>query len=131
MRTVLIVDDEDVLVEMLSLLVEDLGFRPLTASNGQDALSLLFNLRELPMLVLSDVMMPKMSGVDLTRHLKVDPKLQHIPVILLSAAGCPKDSHLADYFINKPFDMDDLAKLIEHIDRQSSNRRSTGSMRSA
>lgn len=89
MAKVMVVDDEDVLLEMLATLIEDLGHQAITATNGQEALALLSSTRESPALVLSDVMMPRMNGVDLARAIKTHPDFQSIPVLLMSAAFRP------------------------------------------
>lgn len=119
MAKVLVVDDEDVLVEMVAMLVEDLGHQSITAANGREALNVLSDHlnggNSLPALIITDVMMPKMNGVDFTKSIRADAHLKKIPVIMMSAAGCPIDGHMADYFINKPFDLDDLANLIEKV----------------
>jgi CheY-like chemotaxis protein len=109
----MVVDDEDVLVEMVASLIEELGLEPDVAANGAEALALLSCCEEPPALIISDVMMPRMNGVELARALKHDPRLKHVPVILMSAAGFPAASHLADGFIHKPFELDTLASLIE------------------
>jgi CheY-like chemotaxis protein len=113
MAKVMVVDDEDVLLDMLATLVEDLGHEPITATNGREALSLLSNIGEPPALILSDVMMPRMNGVDFARAVKSDPELRTVPIILMSAASRPKDVILAEHFVHKPCDLDLLATLIE------------------
>jgi CheY-like chemotaxis protein len=110
---VMVVDDEDVLVEMVASLIEDLGLKSTIAMNGEEALALLTGVRERPALILSDVMMPRMNGVELARTVKCDPRLRDVPIILMSAAGRPAGTNIADGFIHKPFDLDMLAGLIE------------------
>jgi CheY-like chemotaxis protein len=114
MPRVMVVDDEDVLVEMLAALIEDMGLQTIVATNGEDALASLVDAPEAPALILSDVMMPRMNGVELARAIKAHPRLQGVPIVLMSAAGRPSGTHTADGFINKPFDLDTLANLIEH-----------------
>ncbi len=115
MPKVLVVDDEDVLLEMIVLLIEDLGFEALTASNGQEALALLYAQSELPALVISDVMMPRMSGTEFARVVKSHPRLTTVPVILMSAAMQPAASSVADQFIHKPFSLDELEMMVMHF----------------
>ena len=114
MARVMVVDDEDVLLEMLAALVEELGHQPLTATNGQEALSILAKASEPPALILSDVMMPRMNGIELARALKTHPDYQEVPLLLMSAAFRPPADNIADHFVHKPFDLDTLADLIEH-----------------
>ncbi len=110
---VMVVDDEDVLVEMIASLIEDMGWRILIATNGQEALTSLKHMQAAPALILSDVMMPQMNGIELATAVKRDPRLKDVPIILMSAAGRPPGANLADGFIHKPFDLDLLLDLIE------------------
>ena len=110
---IMVVDDEDVLVEMVASLIEDLGMRTVVATNGQEAMKSLLQMQGAPALILSDVMMPQMNGIELANAVKRDPRLKNVPVILMSAAGRPSGTSVADGFIHKPFDLDLLLDLIE------------------
>ena len=112
MPKVMVVDDEDVLLEMIALLLEDLGYEPITAANGQEALALLHTEPHPPLLIISDVMMPRMSGTELARAVKSQPHLMNIPIILMSAAIQRDAARVADQFIHKPFSLDDLEALV-------------------
>lgn len=114
MAVVLVVDDEDVLVEMIASLVEDLGHTPVVATNGREALELLRR-GPPPTLIISDLMMPKMNGAELTSAIRGDRALSHIPIILMSAALRSQDQIPADRFIHKPFDLNALTELIEQF----------------
>jgi CheY-like chemotaxis protein len=111
--TVLVVDDERPVRELLAMLLEEFGYTVLRAAHGRQALELVAGQR--PDLVISDVMMPLLSGVELCRRLKSDPQSAGIPVILMSTAGphVAKDSG-ADAFISKPFDLATLETLVAH-----------------
>jgi CheY-like chemotaxis protein len=113
MPSVLVVDDEDVLLEMVAGLIEDLGYRVLMATNGREALKALEAEPEPPLLVLSDVMMPQMNGIALARAIKTHPRFQCVPIVLMSAATRPSTDGLADHFIHKPFDLEHIERLIE------------------
>ena len=115
MARVLVVDDEDVLLEMVAIVIEDLGHEPLLASDGHEALSLLNAEKRLPALMISDVMMPHMNGIDLVQAIRREARFQHMPIILMSAANQPAAYALADKFIHKPFELDDLEQLIENL----------------
>jgi len=112
MASVLVVDDEDVLLEMIALLVESLGYRVVAATNGHEALRALRNEDTAPMLVISDVMMPQMNGIALARAIRADPRLHDLPIVLMSAAGRAPQDNPADHFIQKPFDLELIAQLI-------------------
>ncbi|MBA3945018.1 MAG: response regulator [Herpetosiphonaceae bacterium] len=111
MASVLVVEDEGVLLEMLAALVEESGHHPIMATNGQEALNVLQNTQELPALIISDIMMPQMNGIALAHAVHSDPRLHHLPLILMSAAGTPPPA-IANHFIAKPFNIDDLEGLI-------------------
>jgi CheY-like chemotaxis protein len=112
MALVLVVDDEDVLADMIAALVEDLGHEARVASNGREALRSLAVTTQSPALIISDIMMPQMSGLELLRALRADDRYQSVPIILMSAAARPSDTHEADLFIPKPFDINKLIGLI-------------------
>ncbi len=110
---ILIVDDDPTIRSVLEALLEDEGFAPLTASNGQEALRMVHD--DPPALILMDLMMPVMSGVDAVRELKTDPETASIPVIAMSAGFILRESIedlLADSVIAKPFDLDALIASI-------------------
>ena len=112
---VMVVDDEDVLVEMVASLIEDLGMRTVIATNGKEALRSLLQMQGAPALILSDVMMPQMNGIELANAVKREPRLKNVPIILMSAAGRPVATNVADGFIHKPFDLDLLLDVIERF----------------
>ena len=115
MARVLVIDDEDTLLAMVAELLEDLGHQPLLATNGHEALALLCGGAQAPALIIADVMMPRMNGIALAEAIKKDPQLRSIPIILMSAAGRPAGSHVAELFLAKPFDLNVLASLIERF----------------
>lgn len=122
MATVMVIDDEDVLLEMVATLIEDLGHTPLTATHGQDALHTLAAQNELPKLIISDIMMPRMNGIELVQQLKAHPQWCAIPVVLMSAAGRPISEHEAEQFIHKPFDLDSITEVVERYAGQADTR---------
>jgi CheY-like chemotaxis protein len=112
--TILIVDDEAPIRDLLELILQDLGHRVLTAINGRHALIVAAS--EHPDLVISDMMMPAMDGIELTRRLKAgDAGDQAPPIILMSAAGSAAavGRGAADAFIQKPFDLEAMEKLVD------------------
>ena len=115
MKTILVVDDETVICQMLSDVLEDEGYRVVMASNGQEGLSCLTKTD--PQLVISDLMMPILNGRELCRAMQKMPSFQSIPIILMSAAGTPasvEDCNFA-YFIDKPFDLNELLTIVETL----------------
>jgi len=105
----LIVDDDPTIRSALEALLEDEGFAPQTASNGQEALRMVHD--NPPSLILMDLMMPVMNGIDAVRELKADPRTSAIPVIAMSAGFILLETIadlLPDGIIEKPFDIDTL-----------------------
>ena len=111
MATILVVDDEEPVRQLVSLVLNEQGHRTLRAINGAQALEMIGN--ERPDLVLSDVMMPVLSGAELCRQLKADADTRSIPVILMSSAGAlPTNGAGSDAFLDKPFSLEDLESLV-------------------
>lgn len=87
--TVLVVEDDDDLRELLAMILEKEGYRVLTAVHGGDALAVLAEAPEAPDLVLLDLLMPIMGGLEFRRRQLQDPRLAPIPVLILSGEGRP------------------------------------------
>lgn len=114
---ILVVDDERPVREFLAEALEHNGYRVLQAFNGRHALHVIANAgSDGPDLIISDVMMPLVGGVELCRAVKGNPKTADIPVVLMSA-GVPRASLKAnaDGFIAKPFDLDTIDVLINSV----------------
>jgi two-component system, OmpR family, phosphate regulon response regulator PhoB len=112
MVTILVVDDEEPVRQLLAGIFADRGYRSLQAHNGRHALEVLQT--ESADLVLTDMMMPQLTGADLCRRLKTGPETRSIPVILMSAAGRGvADGTGADAYLDKPFQLDEVEALVE------------------
>src|SRR5438477_8428998 len=98
MATVLIIDDEESIVELLVDVIEEKGHTALRANNGAEGLALARESH--PDLIISDVMMPQLDGYTLLRVLRSEPELEDITVILVSA-GFTRNSKLQ---MNPPAD---------------------------
>jgi CheY-like chemotaxis protein len=114
MNRVLIVDDEQDILETLQLILEMEGYVVDTASTGQQALEKMSAI--VPDLVLSDVMMPVMNGIELLKRLKAHPQYRAIPIIISSAGNI--DAHAlrgCDAFLKKPVDLDVLVQTVARV----------------
>ena len=118
-RRILVVEDED---EILSYLTSELKpiYRVRTCTNGREALEKLLENADGYDLVLSDVMMPDMDGVELCRFIRSNVLLNHLPVVLLTAKTSDEDRLKslevgANAFITKPFNMEILLKTIKNL----------------
>lgn len=115
--TILIVEDND---ELRTLLAKQLGkhYQTQTATNGIEALAILK--REIINLIVSDIMMPVMDGLELCQNIKFSSETCHIPVILLTAKTTLENrisglEHGADAYIEKPFSMPHLLAQINNL----------------
>lgn len=114
MRTVLLVDDEYAIVEAVKELLEIEGYRVVTATNGESALRELE--RAQPDVVVTDVMMPFVDGLELLRRMRADARWARLPVVLVSAAPSTFDhpsAQLASLCLRKPFEIEQLVAAIE------------------
>ncbi|WP_228520420.1 hybrid sensor histidine kinase/response regulator transcription factor [Flavobacterium sp. CSZ] len=124
-RTVLIIDDNvEIRAYLIKLFSE--SYMVYSAENGEEGLKL--TKKHMPDLVISDITMEEMDGLELCRKIKENDALSHIPVILLTASKNP-ETHLqgindgADDYITKPFDDDILVARVESLLRNRSNLR--------
>lgn len=117
-KTILLVDDEPHVLEVLRVTLEDLGFRLIEATDGPSALAMAKE--QAPDLVVLDVMLPNMSGLDVCRALK-EGGPEGIPVIMLTARSEEEDAKAgleagADRYLTKPFSpltlMTEVVKLL-------------------
>jgi CheY-like chemotaxis protein len=114
-RNVLVVDDEKLLLMILKEIIIQLGYNPILADDGQQALEKLS--QTAVHLVITDVQMPGISGIELLRRVK--ETRPEIPVLLVSGSNAAviqkaADRYHADGFVPKPFI---FAQLTEHIER--------------
>jgi CheY-like chemotaxis protein len=115
-RSILVVDDEQGIVEVLVAVLGDAGHRALGATNGKDALAKLE--ASMPELVLLDLEMPVMDGAHTLKALRSDARYAGLPVIMMSGIPesmvkrrCPG----ADAVLRKPFALDELLATIERL----------------
>lgn len=106
MANILVVDDENDILEMTSIMLASSGHEVMTASDGETALEMVKG-NNIDLIIL-DAVMPGMHGLDVCRTLKRDPKTRRIPIIIFSALGTGVDMMLddkdkADDYISKPF----------------------------
>ena len=117
-KKILIVDDEEGFLALLRQALEERGFEVSTASNAIDAGIEMSG--TLPALILMDVKMPGIDGLQACQALKANPKTKDVPVIIISALSDESDIHRAkkigviDYFV-KPVDMEKLISRIKSI----------------
>ena len=117
-KTILLADDEEDVRTIVKMFLEGQGYRVLTAYDGLEAISMAES--EAPDVILLDVMMPVMSGIEVARRLKAHYPTTHIPIIMLSAAAQADSikqgiqAGARDYVI-KPFQPSKLDEIIRRV----------------
>ena len=117
-KTILIVEDEEDAAELFSEMMRVSGFRVLKTSRSTLALPMMA--AEKPDLILLDIMMPEISGLDILRQMRQDPALAGIPVIVISAKSMPTDIKNsmeagASTYLTKPVGYLELKEAVERV----------------
>jgi CheY-like chemotaxis protein len=117
-KTILVADDESHILNVVSLKLRNAGFRVVTATDGQEALEMAT--ADPPSLLITDYHMPRLSGVELCRRLKQDPRTRSIPTIMLTARGYHlEDQDPADHgvmeMMSKPFSPRHLLATVNQV----------------
>jgi phosphate regulon transcriptional regulator PhoB len=124
-KKILIVDDEPDILELISYNLKKEGFHLSTALDGEDALT---KVRTDPFdLIILDLMLPGIHGIELCRILRNNPKTAHVPIIMLTARGEESDKVHgletgADDYMTKPFSPKELIARVKAILRRSKER---------
>jgi CheY-like chemotaxis protein len=122
-ETILVVDDASVNLKLTDIVLRKEGFHVHAVSDAEQALNALPNLR--PSLVLADIQMPGMDGLEMTRRIKEDPETRGIVVVALTACAMKEDEQKAldagcDGYITKPIDTHTLGTRVrEYLARGS------------
>ncbi len=116
-QSILVVEDNDDLLLLLRLILESAGYQVKTVDNGTDALAHIEQHK--PQLILMDIMMPEISGLQVARKIKEQSDYKALPILLVSAVDRLEDEQLlkskADGIIYKPFDLDDLVSRVAQL----------------
>jgi len=128
--TILIAEDSNTQALKLQNILEGIGYNVSIALDGEKALASL--LKEIPDLVISDIVMPRMDGYKLCRQIKTDAQLKRIPVLLLTTLSEPEDIIKgldcgADNFLIKPYEEEQILSHIQYILVNHSIRAKIGS----
>lgn len=114
-KSVLIVEDNDLNMKLFNDLLQAHGYRTIRSVDGRDAIDLVR--RHRPDLVLIDIQLPEISGLDVTRHLKADPSLRAIPVVAVTAFAMKGDEEKmraggCDGYVAKPISVPDFLATV-------------------
>ena len=116
--TILIIDDNDTNRKLCRVILEQSGFRTREAANGREGLQAVR--AELPALILLDVQMPVMDGLETLKRLKADPGTRGIPVVALTSYAMKGDRErlltegFSDY-VSKPIDIDHFLEVVRRL----------------
>jgi DNA-binding response OmpR family regulator len=121
-RRILVVDDERDIVDLVRYNLSKNGYEALVATDGQQALQIAA--RELPDLIILDLMLPGLHGTEVARRLKADGRTAHIPIVMLTAKGEETDVVVgltlgADDYVTKPFSMKILLARLATVLRRA------------
>jgi CheY-like chemotaxis protein len=122
---ILVVDDDPSIVKLLTLNLEIEGYEVVSAANGREALEAVAE--HDPDLVVCDVMMPVMNGLEVVSRLKRDDETKDLPVVMLSAKAQELDvahgkATGADEYVTKPFDPEDLLTVVAKLLKSSTKK---------
>lgn len=131
MKKILIIEDDEHIIELLKFNVENNGYSVMTATDGHDGLEKALN--ELPDLILLDLMLPGIDGIDICNKLKNKDRTKTIPIIMLTAKGHESDKILglelgADDYMTKPFSVRELMTRIKVVMRRYNHETTKESM---
>src|SRR5277367_1433041 len=123
--TILIVDDEPDVSDLLVYNLQKAGYKTVTARDGSVALQKARD--DVPSLILLDLMLPLMDGTEVCRHLKADSKTAHIPIIMLTAKAEEVDRVVglelgADDYVTKPFSPREMALRVNRSLRRGKEK---------
>ena len=127
MKSILVVDDEPDIVDLVSYNLKKAGFAVSSAADGEEALTIIRGNRF--DLIVLDLMLPGIHGMELCRILRSNPKTAHIPIIMLTARGEETDKIRglesgADDYMTKPFSPKELIARVKAVLRRSGERAS-------
>ena len=113
--TILVVDDSLTVRKFTTRLLVREGYQVITAKDGVEALEHLVDV--VPDVMLVDIEMPRMDGFDLTRNIRADERLKHIPIIIITSRTADKHRHYAfeigvDQYLGKPYREEELLQLV-------------------
>ncbi|WP_144107490.1 response regulator [Paraburkholderia sp. BCC1886] len=114
MATLVVVDDESLVTDFLTFLLESEGHSVHAAANGRQALEIVDRVH--PALVITDLMMPVMPGLELARTLRESVAFSHLPIILCSSVSDPvalHEQHLFTAILRKPYAPARLVQLVD------------------
>ena len=123
-QSILVVEDDADIAESLEYNLQRAGFRPVIAESGEKGLHLALDKKNRPKLIILDLMLPGMSGMELCRRIRREPAVADTPIIMLTARSAEADrigglNTGADDYIVKPFSIKELIARVNAVLRRS------------
>lgn len=117
-KTILNVEDNEYNLKIVRQLLSRTSYRLIEAMDGEQGVATAHN--ELPDLILMDIQLPKLSGLEATRQLRADPKTAHIPIIVITSFALSGDSEKAkdagaSAYLAKPYSPRELLQMIRSL----------------
>ena len=112
---VLVVDDNPETLKFLALALESEGFQVRTASSVLRALEALHDGSPRPSVIVTDLMMPQTTGWDFLKHLREQPAMKTMPIVVITGADAKDSEGLANAVLQKPFDPAHLAATVRSV----------------
>jgi CheY-like chemotaxis protein len=112
-KIVMVIDDDEDVREVLRDFIEDLGYRPVVAANGQEGLEVIRELDEPPCVILLDLMMPIMDGWQFLEVVSADASLAGIPIVISTSA--PDRAPSGPKVLAKPVDLEDFVAELRQL----------------
>ena len=119
-KTIFVIDDDPMITILLEHILSREGYEIAKASDGREAVDMGQAMKVAPDLVISDIMMPQVSGYEFLKQMREDVRFLNLPVVFLTAKGMTKDriegyNAGCDAYLSKPFDPDELVAIAENL----------------
>ncbi len=123
-KTIVVVEDEPDTAEMFAEMMRLMGYEVYKCFGGTRAIAMIAEKK--PLAVVLDIMMPDLSGLEVLRYMRRDPRLENIPVVIVSAKGLPSDIRFAldagaSYYLTKPVSFADLREAVGNAIQAATN----------
>lgn len=113
MDQILVIDDDKVVLEIISEILQLSGYKVLTASNGEEGIKLLNDIQ--PKLIITDINMPVMDGNSLAEYIRKSPNFKDISLLAITGTSWKIETGLFDDVLRKPFKADQLLSTVESL----------------
>jgi CheY-like chemotaxis protein len=113
MAQILVIDDDTVVLEIISEILQLSGYNVLTASNGEEGIKILNDTQ--PKLIITDINMPVMDGNLLAEYIRKSPKFKDIPLLAITGTSWTIEKGLFDDVLRKPFKVEQLLSTVESL----------------